>query len=95
MNIPSESIERQKQKAAEMKFLRQQLNVTWGTDKFRDKDGNWRENIQLVEEDMLKFAESYRLKEDETDWQGEIAEGGKWVEGPMAGNGKITQWWRW
>jgi len=44
-----------------------------------------------VEEDMLKFAESYRLKEDETDWQGEIAEGGKWVEGPMAGNGKITQ----
>jgi len=35
--------------AAEIKFLWQQLNITWSLDKFRDKDGNWKEHIQRVE----------------------------------------------
>jgi hypothetical protein len=36
-------------------------------DKFRDKDGNWRENIQRVEEDIPKVAVSYSVQEDETE----------------------------
>ena len=36
-------------------------------DKFRDKDGNWRENLQRVEEDMPKFAITYSVLEDETE----------------------------
>jgi hypothetical protein len=34
-------------------------------DKFRDKDGNWRENVQRVEEDIPEFAVSYSVQEDE------------------------------
>jgi hypothetical protein len=36
-------------------------------DKFRDKDGNWRESIQRVEEDIPKVAVSYSVQEDETE----------------------------
>jgi hypothetical protein len=36
-------------------------------DKFRDKDGNWRENIQWGEEDVLKVAVRYSLQGDERD----------------------------
>jgi len=36
-------------------------------DKFRDEDGNWRENIQRVEEDIPKVAVSYALQEDEAE----------------------------
>ena len=39
-----------------MKFLLQQLNVSWFWVNFGDKDGNWRENIERLEEDILKFA---------------------------------------
>jgi hypothetical protein len=56
-----------KTKAAEMKFLWQQLNISWGVDKFRDKDSNWRENMQRVEEDIPKVAVSYTVQEDETE----------------------------
>jgi hypothetical protein len=43
-------------------------------DKFRDKGGNWRENIQRVEEDIPKFGVSCTLQEDKTERerQGEI-----------------------
>jgi len=33
----------------------------------RDEDGNWRENIQRVEEDIPKVAVSYALQEDEAE----------------------------
>ena len=36
-------------------------------DKFRDKVGNWRRQIQRVEEDILKVAVCYSVQEDETD----------------------------
>jgi hypothetical protein len=36
-------------------------------DKFRDKDGNWTEYIQRVEEDMLKVAVRYNVQEDDTE----------------------------
>jgi hypothetical protein len=35
--------------------------------KFRDKDGNWREQIERLEEDILKVAVSYSVQEDETE----------------------------
>jgi hypothetical protein len=34
-------------------------------DKFRDKDGNWRENMQRVEEDIPNVALSYIVQEDD------------------------------
>jgi len=34
-------------------------------DKFRDKDGNWIEHIQRVEEDIPKVAVRYRVQGDE------------------------------
>jgi len=40
-------------------------------DKFTDKDGNWRENIQRVVEDIQNFAVSYSLQKDETE-SGEV-----------------------
>ena len=54
-----------------MKILWQQLNISWGLDKFRDKDGNRTEHIQWVEEDIPKVAVSYILQEDETE-RGEV-----------------------
>jgi len=35
--------------------------------KFRDKDGNWREHNQRVEEELPKVAFSYTVQEDETE----------------------------
>jgi hypothetical protein len=32
---------------------------------FRDKDGNWTEHIQRVEEDILKVVVRYRVQEEE------------------------------
>ena len=74
-------------KTAEMKFLWQQLNVFWGMDKFRDKDGNCRENFQRGEEDIPKVAVSYTLQEDETE-RGKLKLE-EWFEGPTAWNGMI------
>jgi hypothetical protein len=48
----------------EMKFLSQQLNISWGLCKIRDKNGNWTEHIQRVEEDILKVGVRYILQED-------------------------------
>ena len=72
-------------KAAEMKFLLQQLNISQGMDKFRDKDGNWRENIQRVEEDIPKVVGSYNVLEDDTE-RGKVKfeREQEWAEGPMA-----------
>ena len=36
-------------------------------DKFRGKGGNWIENNQRVEQDILKFVVSYSMQEDETE----------------------------
>jgi hypothetical protein len=53
-------------------------------DKFRDKVGNWRENIQRVEEDVPKVAISYTVQEDESE-KGKVKfEREECVEGPMA-----------
>jgi len=49
-----------------MFFLWQQLNISWGLDKFRGNVGNWREHIQRLEEDIRKVAVRYTLREDET-----------------------------
>jgi len=54
-------------------------------DKFRDKDGNWRENIQRMEEDIPKFAITYSVPKDET--QGDkvkLEMEQEWVEGSKA-----------
>ena len=54
-------------------------------DKFRDKDGNWRENIEWVEEDIPKVAVNYSVLEDDTE-RGKVKlerEQG-WFQGPMA-----------
>jgi hypothetical protein len=54
-------------------------------DKFRDKDGNWRENIHQVEKDIPKLAVSYTLQEDETErGKMKFEREEEWVEGPMA-----------
>ena len=54
-------------------------------DKFRDKDGNWRENIQRVEEDIPKVVGSYNVLEDDTE-RGKVKfeREQEWAEGPMA-----------
>ena len=67
-----------------MEFLWQQLNISWSKDKFRDNDGNWRENIQRVEEEKPKVAVSYAVQEDE-------AERGK-VKFEMERNGSKRLW---
>ena len=67
MKIPSEGRVSHKQKKSEMKFLWQQLNISWGVDKFRNKAGNWTENIQRVEKDIPKVAVSYAVQEDEAE----------------------------
>jgi len=36
-------------------------------DKFRNKAGNWTENIQRVEKDIPKVAVSYAVQEDEAE----------------------------
>jgi hypothetical protein len=36
-------------------------------DKFRDKNGTWREKFQRVEEDMPKFAVSYTVQDKMTE----------------------------
>jgi len=51
-------------------------------DKFRDKDGNCRENFQRGEEDIPKVAVSYTLQEDETE-RGKLKLE-EWFEGPTA-----------
>ena len=53
-------------------------------DKFRDKNGNWRENIQWVEEDIPKVAVSYSVQEGETE-RGKVKyeREQEWLEGPM------------
>jgi hypothetical protein len=54
-------------------------------DKFRDKDADWREHIERVEEDKLKVAVRYRLQEDETE-RGEVRveRVTEWVDGTVA-----------
>ena len=76
-------------KAKEIKFLWKQLNITWGLDKFRDKVGYWREQIQRVEEDILEVAESYTVQEDEPQGRKESWEGagvGRWDCGVKRNN---------
>ena len=54
-------------------------------DKFRDKDGNWRENIQRVEEDIPKVVGSYNVLGDDTQ-RGKVKfeREKECAEGPMA-----------
>jgi hypothetical protein len=70
MMSPYEGAESNKQ-AEEMTFFWQQLNISWGLNTFRDKDGNWTENIQRVEEDILKVVFRYSVQEDERGGGGE------------------------
>jgi hypothetical protein len=74
-----------------MKFLRQHLNKSLGLDKFIDKDGNWRENIQRVEEDKLKLAVRYSVQGDERERGGKVRVERKqeWDEGTVVLNGII------
>jgi len=66
MTSPKEGAENHTQEQiAEIKFFLQQLSVSWGLDKFRDKDGNWRGHIQRVEEDIPKVAVCYSVQDDE------------------------------
>jgi hypothetical protein len=49
-----------------MKFPQQKLNIPSDMYKFIDKDGNWTERIQRVEEDIPKVAVRYSVQENET-----------------------------
>jgi len=40
--------------------------VTWGFDKFRGNDSNWREHNQRLEEDILKVTVNYTLQDDKS-----------------------------
>jgi hypothetical protein len=55
-------------------------------DKFRDKDGNWREHIQRVEEDILMIAVRYSVQEEERERGGNlrVEREQECVEGTMA-----------
>jgi len=79
--------------AAEMKFFWQKLNIFWCLFKFTDKEGNWRKDIQRVEEDIMKFAVRYSVQEDE--WQrGGVGggQGGSWL-GPGKGRKEYGVKW--
>jgi len=70
------------------------LNIFWCLFKFTDKEGNWREDIQRVEEDIVKFAVRYSVQEDE--WQrggvGGGGQGGGWL-GPGRGRKEYGVKW--
>ena len=65
MTRPKEGAESHTQiKTTEIKFFWQQLNISWGLDKFRNKEENWRGQIERVEEVKLKVVVCHNVQED-------------------------------
>jgi hypothetical protein len=87
MKIPSEGIESHKHKGCRNEIPLTAVNVFVGVDKFRGKDGNWRETILRVDEDIHvpKVAVSYTMQEDNTERSKvKFERERELVDGPMA-----------